>query len=340
MNFDMNYLRTIHGSSGSKSVLDTKIREEKRRIERELMESINLEPDATRNGVKQRFVVVPREEAYKYEVIAFPDEPLVPGDLLEFRGRKWMVTDVPSVDVMQKTGIVWECNHCFRFQNFDSEIIERWGVLDSGNYTTDIKTGLQVAVADSQYKMYMQYDDETAKIFVEKRFAVGKMYDKYGKPILDVYEVTRVDPVSHSYGGGHLLILRAKSSAYNPQTDNYDEMICDYIAPDGSGSAASPPQETELPPSEITGRDTLKAGIGERTYTAVFLDADGNADPAVEAVWSVQADPAMDGITYRTDGNLLMLAADANCIGTRVTLHAEASGHAAAEKQVEVTSLL
>ena len=334
MGFDMRYLRQIHGSADSTSVLETKVREEKRRIERELMESVNLEPDATRNGVRQRFVVTPREEAYKYKVIAFPDEELVPGDLLEFRGRKWMVTDVPSVGVFQKTGIVWECNHKFRFQNFNSQIIERWGVLDSGNYTTDIKTGLQVAVTDNQYKMYMQYDDDTAKIFVDKRFAVGRVVDQHGRPLLDVRQVTSVDSVSRSYGGGHLLILRAKSDAYNPATDNYDEMVCNYISPGTDGGTASPPQNTELLPSEITGRDTMKAGFGERMYTAVFQDPDAVAD------WSVACDAGLDGVTSVVDGNTLRLSADASCVGKMLTLIAEAAGHQTAEKRVEVTSLI
>ena len=339
MGFDMNYLRTIHGAVGASSALDARIREEKRRIERELMGSINLEPDATRNGVKQRFVVVPREEAYKYEVIAFPDEPLVPGDLLEFRGRKWMVTDVPSVDVLQKTGIVWECNHCFRFQNFDSTIIERWGVLDSGNYTTDVKTGLQIGAADSQYKMYMQYDDDTAKIFVDKRFAVGKMYDQHGKQILDVYQVTRVDPVSRSYGGGHLLVLRAKSNAYNPKTDNFDEMICNYIAPDGNGSTASPSQDESHGSCEIFGRDTIKAGLGERMYTATFRTSDGVEDHDVPCTWTVEVDRDVQ-VAWKADGHALCMSADASCVGAIVTLRATAKGYPVGVKQVEVTSLL
>lgn len=319
MDFGVDYLRAIHGSMGAANAHEGRIQEEKRRVARELLSSIHLRSEATRNGVPQRFVCVPREEAYRYKVIAFPDEELYPGDLLEFAGRKWMVTDVPSSYVLQKTGIVWECNHLFRFQNSEGQIIERWGVLDDGNYSTDINSGLQVAYTNSQYKMYMQLDSETRKIFIDKRFAVGTLFDKNGDEILDVYQITDIDPVSRSYGGGHLLVLHARSDDYNPLTDNLEKGICDYVAP---GSKPSSTKGQKL--ITVSGRGTIRAGTGERRYIAQFRNSIGDAISAEAVVkWDVLVSPDVGAaVSWHADGNTLFVSALDAAAGATVTIRA------------------
>ena len=320
MDFGVDYLRAIHGSMGAANAHEGKVQEEKRRVARELLSSIHLRPEAKRNGLPQQFVCVPREEAYCYKVIAFPDEELYPGDLLEFAGRKWMVTDVPSSYVLQKTGIVWECNHLFRFQNSEGKIIERWGVLDDGNYSTDINSGLQVAYTNSQYKMYMQLDSETRKIFIDKRFAVGTLFDKNGDEILDVYQITDIDPVSRSYGGGHLLVLHARSDDYNPLTDNLEKGICDYVAP--GGEKPTPPKGQAR--IVVDGRETIRAGTGERRYTAHFYHA-ATEDTASEKVvsWDVSAEPDVGAaVSWHADGNTLFVSALDVATGATVTIRA------------------
>lgn len=307
-----------------------------------MLASINLEENALRNGAPQRFVVVPKKEAYKYSVIAFPDEELYPGDLLEFRGRKWMVVEVPSVAVLQFTGVVWECNHLFRFQNFNSTIIERWGVLDPGNYSTDIKEGIQVSTTNSQYKMYMQLDDETKKIFVDKRFATDIIYDKTGNQILDVYDITDVDGVSSSYGGGHLLILRAKSGSYNPEKDSLELMLCDYIRPENAPDTPPPPPSGPLLPCSISGKNTIRCGM-KRTYTATFFLADGTTeDSSVTAAWTVMPPEGFESaVTWKATGNSIVLTVTNNesIVGqTAVLSVSDQDGvYAPSEFRVEVT---
>jgi len=324
MTMCIDYFKAIHNAQGTASDLDARIAEEKVRIADELMTSIDLELNATRNGIPQRFVVTPREESFKYTVFAFPDEELYTGDLLEFRGRKWMVIEVPSVSVLHPKGIVWECNHLFKFQNFNSEIIERWGVLDSGNYSTDIEYGTQLSTTNSQYRMYMQLDEETKKIYIDKRFATAVIYDNSGRQILDVYNITDVDGVSNSYGGGHLLTLRARSGAYNPEKDRLDLMICDYIAPDVTETVepddAPAPDNTPsaLLKCEISGRNTVRAGLGSRSYTVTFFAEDGiTASEGITPIWAVSAS---DKVSYMVDDMTLHLSAGDGAAGEIVTV--------------------
>lgn len=266
INYD--YYSAIHGMCGENSIKDAEIDDAKENISFEMGKSIVC-VNAMRNGIPQKFCVVPKAASYMYGVIAFPGDDLFTGDLLEFNDRHWMVTEVPSAPIMQYEGTVWECNHLFRFQTFDGTVVERWGVLDSGNYTSSISESNIVTIPNNQYRMYMQRDPQTEQIFRGKRLAVGTLYDQDGNLILDTYKVIDVDGVSRSYGGGHLLVLRAESSMYNPDTDNIDEMICDYIGESGKTDSS-----TNIK-CVINGRDILKIGVLNR-YTFSFIDADGN----------------------------------------------------------------
>lgn len=345
MALGIDYFKAIHNAAGTQSALEARVSEEKRRIAAEMLTSINLEENALRNGSPQRFIAVPQKEAYKYTVIAFPDEELYPGDLLEFRGRKWMVVEVPSVAVLQFTGVVWECNHLFRFQNFDSTIIERWGVLDSGNYSTDIEDGMHVSTTNSQYKMYMQLDEETKKIFVDKRFATDVIYDQSGNRILDVYNITDIDGVSHSYGGGHLLILRAKSGSYNPEKDNLDLMLCDYNR-SGDGPVAPPLfPPAGLLPCSISGKSAIRCGM-KRTYAVTFYLTDGTTeDSSVTALWTVTPPAGFESaVSWQANGNFmeLTIANGESIMGQTITLSVvdQDGVYAPSELSVEVTGLV
>ena len=130
------------------------------------------------------------------------------------------------------TGRAYQCNHLFRFQLGTSDIYERWGVLDSGVYSTTEKSGTTMILPDQQFKLYMQADDITRQIARDKRFAVDQWKNIEGDDILSVYRVTAYDEVSPSYVYGHLIEFKLRADEYIPGIDNYEQMICNYISPD------------------------------------------------------------------------------------------------------------
>lgn len=326
------YFKAIQGGIGVSSKKDAVVREAQRRLSFDMMDSVNCVYDATRNGKKQRFVVTPSETSYKYNVMAFPGEDLFTGDLLEFNGRHWMVVEMPSSPVMQFSGVVWECNHLFRFQTFDGSIVERWGVIDSGQYSSDVYNGTMLSDTNSQYRLYMQLDDQTNQIFIDKRLAIAKIFDQKGKQILDVYKVTDVDPVTQSYGGGHLLALRAVSDAYDPTKDSIDHMICDYID-ENFGDQDNDNLFT------IVGPETIRSGFA-RTYTASKLDSLGNPISQEYFVWSVECSESGVSIEQTKTGAILHIAKNTP-IGANVVLRSIYSvDKTTAEKRVKVVGIL
>lgn len=286
------------------------------------------QPNATRNGESQRFLVDRTEVAYKIKVIAFPDENLYVGDILEIMGEHFIVIETRVVNEIHTTGTAWLCNHLFRFQNGTSEIIERWGVLDSGVYSTTLKGNNLVQSLHKQFKVYLPYDKDTAKLYIDKRIAGGVNYNANGDEILTCFIYTGEDPISRSYGkNGHLLILNVESVEYDAARDNPKERICDYIPP------SEPSYGGEL--CEIVGRDTLRLGL-KRTYLSQFFNENGAVDTEVVPSWSVEG--ATRGIHYSVNDGALIISVDANdlLIGTKLTIKLTDGNSRSAYKKVEV----
>jgi hypothetical protein len=287
------------------------------------------QPNATRNGAPQRFLVDRTEVAYKIKVIAFPDENLYVGDILEIMDEHFIVVETRVVNEIHITGTAWLCNHLFRFQNGTSDIIERWGVLDSGVYSTTLKGNNTVQSLHKQFKVYLPYDEDTAKLYIDKRIAGGVNYDANGDEILTCYIYTGEDPISRSYGkNGHLLIMNVESVEYDASRDNAKERICDYIAPSEPSTAGTL--------CKIAGRDTLRIG-SHRTYLAQFFKDSGGVDEEAVPSWSVTG--AAYGIQYSVKDGALIISVDANdaLIGTKLTVELNDGGERSAYKKVEVT---
>ena len=268
--------------------------------------------DAKRNGVEQRFLVTRSEVQYKYNITAFPGEDLFPGDIIECYGEHWIVVNTRVGNAVQATGLMWQCNHEFVFQNFDSTIHRYYGVLDSGVYSTTRTSDPTIQTLNQQYKIYLPYNEHTALIYEDKRLAAGKWIDKDQNDILTTYEVTGRDYISKGYGeGAHLLILYVRSSKYNRERDNAELGICDYIAPSDSETAEI---DHALLKCEITGRSTIRVGLS-KTYRAVFYDIDGNAIDGVTPSWN-----------YISDNENISFAESDGSITVNVPNHSDAGG--------------
>ena len=247
-----------------------------------IVENPSYREDVYKNGEKCSLVIDRTETSYKYKIMALPDEELYTGDLITIDDENLIVVEVRSLNSLQKVGTAWLCNISLSFQNGTHDIITRPAVLDSGVFSTTKNGNEELQYVDKQFKLYLPYDDDTKKLYVDKRIAVDTRFDKHGKEILEVYNVTGVNRIARSYGkGGHLLICELRSGTYSPSVDNLELMICDYIADNDSGSSV-----TELLPCSISGRPTIMLGQ-TRTYTATFYDTDSQEVSGIEPVWDI-----------------------------------------------------
>ena len=245
--------------------------------------SAGYEPDCKRNGVTQRFLVDRTQTAYKYDFIAFPGESIETGDLIECDGHMFIICEPPRV--LNEVILVakgWLCNLHLRWQNGTKDILERWCVLDSGVYSTTKTNDDQYSVPDKQFRLYIPYDSDTKKLFVDKRIATDVRYNALGKEILECYAITGYNHIARSYGG-HLMICELRSSLYDEEKDNLAEMICDYV---GRGADDSASEDGKV---SISGRKTIRIGTS-RSYSAVGVDSN-------EISWGISA---FAGVSHTT----------------------------------------
>lgn len=316
----IEYFRTVQNQKGLPTMRDAEIEDAKASLRDELPTSVHYDV-CKRNGVEQKFVITPSEFYHKYEIEALPNEDLFVGDEIEFKDEHWIVVKTRVGSPFQTIGLMWLCNYHFRWQNNSPAVIERWGVLDSGVYSTTRDGDGDLVTPDKQFKIYFPKDDDTKKLYIDKRLACEVIYDKRGDEILNVYRITGYDSVSTSYGrNGHLLVLNARSDDYVASRDSIPEMICDYITPD-----TEPDHPTESWDGVVTGSQTLRIGRS-RTYSANF-DV---------GTWSV--DTELAGITLTANGNTATLEADKDedLLGEVVTVSAQDAQNRSASIKVEV----
>ena len=301
--------------------------------------SPDYQPDALRNGMSQPMLFTRGGEQHSYNIICMPDDDLYAGDIIDAFGEKWLVMEARADMTTHKTGVMTQCNQLFRFQNFSSDIVEVWGIIDQSGYSSTVTGTNQMQKSEEQIAIYMPYNQDTQKIFVDKRLASHVAYDQTGELILGTYKITSTSPTTHSFNhGDHLLALKAIRDVYSPSNDNLDLLICDYIAPSNVPSGEPDPN---LLPCYIQGTPELKLSRSRR-LTPLFFQEDGvTPADAVTAIWEC---PSVDGVTFELDEGALIIRAsdDADLIGTtfEVVLKDDAGVYQPCAVMVEVTNFV
>lgn len=250
MPIDMNYYRSIQGAMGLTNSKDVVAEEAKARLKRDFLASVSCEYDSKRNGVAQKFIVTPTDKPSKMDIIAFPDEDLFIGDMIECYGQQWIVTDKEANNTFQWKGRIQQCNLKLRFQyGTNSTIYEQWAYYNKGVYSTNVTETTTAQTGHLQRMLQIQLNEHTRYLHRDKRIATNKIPFPDGHDELQCYKITSYDTVADSYGGGSLLNLAIEEDQFSPDNDNVTELICDYIAP----PPAPDPDEPEEPSEDEPG---------------------------------------------------------------------------------------
>ena len=299
-------------------------------------ESPDYQPDALRNGYPQPMAFTRGGDDHGYNVICLPGDELFAGDIIDVFGEKWIVMRVRADATTHKVGVMYQCNKLLRFQNFDEQIYERWAYVDVSGYSSSFNNSASMQISAEQMILYVPLDAATEKIHVDKRLSLNVGFDRYGRKMLNVLRVTGANPVAESFNkGDHILMLKVERDLYDPESDDVDLEICDYI---GKTNVQKEPDDATLS-CYIEGRANLRIGKSA-TYKAVFLrNADTVTDP--KACWTVTGE---DGVTWeQVDNDLkLTIAKDDDLIGgvVHISLTDEEGKYGTARIEVEVTSLV
>jgi len=208
--------------------------------------SAAYQSDAKRNGELQPMLIV-RMKPTECRITLFPDMQLFAGDYVDCFSDRWLVTEVFTDENTNRFAKARLCNHLFKFQNDTPDIIERWGVVLDSNHLN--RNERQLPLENGWYQGYLPLDENTKKLYIDKRFALGTAFNNRGEQILSVIKVVWLDQTTANLSeGDSLMKLRLEIDVFNPQADNINKMICDYISvkDNTAGTDASiMPQKTQ-----------------------------------------------------------------------------------------------
>jgi hypothetical protein len=162
--------------------------------------------------------------------------------------------------------------------------------------------------------MYISIDEETRQLYVDKRLALGVIFNDFGDQILEVYKITGIDMKSKNFGvGSHLALITLQRDVFDAGADDIPKEICNIIL-----------SEDDIPSSnvagycDISGKDTIRIGRS-RAYPVEFYTANGQAVQGIEAQWNVEAP---QGVVVDVSGNecVVNVPLEPNLVGAVIEL--------------------
>lgn len=217
------------------------------------------------NGLDQLLIIDDGTIPYYKNVKSLPDEYFEAGNYIEWADSMWLMVSCDWDKEVYTYGKMQQCNYVLKWQTKSADIIERWSVvLSASKYNNGEKYNNIIVVGSNQLMVYLPLDAETLKLRANKRLMVD-----FNTDLPKCYDVTRVDTVTMSYDGiaepaydgkGCILLVLTETEL-NPDVDNIELMICDYVNPNDVPQPTSPILITYSgsPEIRIGGRKTLNA---------------------------------------------------------------------------------
>ena len=99
---------------------------------------------ALRNGVEQDFLIQRTDKTERFKITAFPGDDLNIGDYVEVWGETFLVYQTRVQNTLNKTGILWLCNHKFRWIKFYVDDSDNTITAEADAITTPDEAGEEI----------------------------------------------------------------------------------------------------------------------------------------------------------------------------------------------------
>ena len=133
------------------------------------------ESDMSSKAFTQKVAIINSDNLNEKYVYSLPGEDIGHGDLIEWMGNRWLVTEKDANTTMYTKAIMIQCNHLLKWVSVDDTVIEQWCIIEDG---TKYLTGeyedkyFIVTRGDSRIAMTIARNSETVKFNRENRFLI------------------------------------------------------------------------------------------------------------------------------------------------------------------------
>ncbi len=181
----------------------------------------------------------------------------------------WLIYNSFNVNDVHYEGKMIQCNYFLRWQLSDGKIVKRWAnIVSASKYDVGENGNSTLVLSSNNYTVLIGYCEEGFELEGKRVFIDIKPVNP-----AKVFKITRSDDVLYNSGNmGSLLSFIADKTEFNPDKDNQELRICDYIDPSiPTPPSPSNPDETTDLTAVISGDSELQIGFSN-TYTVTFTD--------------------------------------------------------------------
>lgn len=276
------------------------------------------------DNVADDLLIISREQPTEKTIRAMPGHNFEVGQIVTWKNSHWLITQRDNDDAITVRGKIEQCNRQLKWQNPKTgAIISRWCTAKKPYYS-NLEGDSFMIQSSREFKIQLPYDSESCLIDLYKRFML-EIIDGHPK----VYKVSSVDQTTERYdrsnGVTGFLVLNVTQDLYNPETDNADLGICDYIEVKKENAGLHTPAPVD---SRILyhGAPTIRYG-GSAKKLVFEIDGVTNYDES-NIEWTIDIDPSCsDKIIVDSDRNTARISASdyAELEGVKMTVYASDS---------------
>ena len=243
----------------------------------------------------------------------------------------WLIYNSFNVNDVHYEGKMIQCNYLLRWQLANGKIIERYSnIVSASKYDVGETGNSTLVLSSNNYTILIGYCGEGFEL-EGKRVFIDMKPTKPTK----VFKITRSDDVLYNSGNmGSLLSFIADKTEFNPNKDNQELRICDYIDPSSPlPPTPSEPNETTDLRCVISGNTNLKNGY-RRSYTVTFSDKDGNVIDwqNINFIWNIVNNSGL--ITNAYENKIDIFLDNEDLIGSSFLLQVIVAGEILAESKI------
>lgn len=300
--------------------------------------------DVTIDDVPRKLNIISSTVMNQKIIHTLPGEDFAIGSIVYWSKSHWLITERDAEDEITVRGRIQICQKQITWQDDNTyEIRSLWATVEKPYYS-NLEENKTLSYSTREFRIQMPFDEYSANLNIGKRLMLEIVN---GVP--KTYRITSIDQMTSriDYNGEQVgfLSFNVEQDLYNPDTDNAEKMICDYVPIDDTETE---PPEIVYPPVEddtseytlsidFTGAPTVQTGGFGKLFTAKIDD-----EVCEEADWVLTGEHVPDEIHFKNAADSVsnakckvVCADNPKLIGTTVTLKVQ-SGKLTTDVELEV----
>ena len=231
------------------------------------------------------------------KVLVPTDVELYSGDYVTYDDMKWIVTTNVSNNKAYKLAKISLCTITLRWQNALGDVITRYAITeDTTGFSSGEFESQNFTIPSNQKQILISYDEETVLLqrgktlmFESERFLQHMIDNNVPIPVYEITKVNRTDKVFNGHG---LITLTCVEDVFDPNTDNKEELLSNYIE-----------KKEQVPGVHIIQCDSEGVEVESNGKFKIALSTYFKLSNGASGVWSIVSD-IQDKFTISQEGDL------------------------------------